>query len=272
MIAVVGDIIRDRWVYAHWTKIGPEGPQALIDREVESPGGASNVAQNILALGAECRLFGHRPEIPIKTRITIDGQRLPRLDKETIHQLPQPLAEQVLEQVKASKPSVIVISDYAKGFCTPWLCQALIGLGLVTIVDPKGNDWSKYKGAFVICPNEQEALAAGPALKDFPLVVLTRGANGMRVKRSSSPDVDIPAIAHEVFDVAGAGDTVVAALAVALSEGHDLLEAARRANAAASVTVQKRGTAVCTRQELEAALSASRTAVSISRTRDTGTS
>lgn len=256
MIAVIGDIIIDRWVSGSFTKISGEGtPVFKVEKTVESPGGAANVAENIKALGAECELFGHRPNPPVKTRY----QGVPfRVDEETVSDIPEAMAERIVEQVKALNPSIIVISDYAKGVCTPWLCESLIALGIPTIVDPKGDDWEKYSGAFVITPNEHEweELDEGPNLNGIEWLLVTKGAKGMELWGTEGEPIQIPAQAREVFDVAGAGDSVIATLAVALEKGYTLPEAAVMANAAAGVVVSKRGTATCNAGELASAMAA----------------
>lgn len=252
MIAVVGDILVDRWVYGSFTKISGEGtPVFKVEKTVESPGGAANVAANIRALGADCELFGHRPNPPVKTRYA--GTYL-RVDEEDVTDIPQAIAEQIVAKVKALGPNIIVISDYAKGIATPWLCQALIGLGVTTIVDPKGEDWRKYDGAAIVCPNEAEFAACRVNAHGLSAILYTQGASGMTLQEANKPEMHIPAHTQEVFDVAGAGDTVVAALAYALSLGYPLSSAARIANAAAGVVVAKRGTATCSREELEEVL------------------
>jgi len=250
-VAVVGDGITDLWHYGRWSKISGEGtPVFAIEKIERSAGGAANVMRNIEALGAKAALYTRRDGWPVKMRFK--GVSF-RADHEAVEWIDAEQARTILESVKAFKPDIIVISDYAKGICTPWLCQALIATGIPVIVDPKDKDWTKYQGCKVITPNEKEYFAASGGLI-FAAMLVTRGALGARLKRRDQIDFDIPATAHEVADVTGAGDTVVATLACCLAVGMEVEQAARIANAAAGVVVQKVGTAVCTLAELEAAL------------------
>jgi D-beta-D-heptose 7-phosphate kinase/D-beta-D-heptose 1-phosphate adenosyltransferase len=121
------------------------------------------------------------------------------------------------------------------------------------VVDPKGYDWSKYKGADVLTPNLKEWVETGSPAHRFNAILLTRGADGVSLLRPGESTLDIPATNKDAIDVCGAGDTVTAALAACLAVGMDLETAARIANAAAGVVVGKMGTATCSREELEAA-------------------
>lgn len=262
-IAVVGDAIRDRWIHGHADRVSPEGPWLVHveDRIEEKDGGAANCAANCKSLGAHTELFA-LPRVlwPIKTRYVASGHQILRADRERIEPIDPAIERSILSGVKAFDPQIIVISDYAKGVCTPSLCQALIKWGrehgVKTIVDPKGADWHKYAGCGIITPNRAELHATSKLWKidpGFGAVLLTKGAEGMELT-SMVHNLQIPAAAREVFDVVGAGDTVVAALACCLAIGIDLPEAARIANAAAGVVVGKAGTATCSIEELEAAL------------------
>lgn len=267
MIAVVGDIILDRWVSGSFTKISGEGtPVFKVEKTVESPGGAANVAANIKALGGECELFGHRPNPPIKTRY----QGVPfRVDEESVSDIPQAMAQKIADGVRALSPSIIVISDYAKGVCTRELCQGLILTGIPVIVDPKPQNWNNYFGAHLITPNQAEWDEVRPhwgGAWDANILV-TQGAYGMTVCAGEWVTWHVDAIAREVCDVTGCGDTVIATLAVALEKGYTLPEAAVMANAAAGVVVGKRGTATCNAGELASVMAASTFS-----TRDTSTS
>jgi D-beta-D-heptose 7-phosphate kinase/D-beta-D-heptose 1-phosphate adenosyltransferase len=170
----------------------------------------------------------------------------------------------------------LVLSDYAKGVITPGICERAIGVarrrGVPVVVDPKGVDFAKYRGASVITPNYAEAVAAARHLDGgipddesdasaeriglrlleaygCPLV-LTRGAKGMSVVEPGKPILHIAAKARRVFDVTGAGDTVVSVLALALASGLPLAEAAAMSTEAAGRVIQLPGTAVVTLQEL----------------------
>ena len=256
-VVVVGDAMIDRWVWGHYSKIGPEGVPVFLQEKCEDrPGGAANVVANLEALGCAVQLFAKPFEQrPVKTRYAATGAVF-RSDREDCSPIYETLVRGYMGFLAAvERPHVLVLSDYAKGTLTASLCQQLIGWakakGVKVVVDPKGDDWSKYAGADVITPNESEWKTAGPYIPDVPWVVETRGAAGMKLWPLSLPTIEIPATAREVYDVTGAGDTVVAVLAAALAVGFDLETAARMANAAAGVVVSKRGTAVCTLDELE---------------------
>lgn len=255
-IAIVGDAMVDVWHWGHWHKITGEGiPAFLIERTEEKPGGAANVAANIEALGASATLFA-KPEAqwPRKVRYSAQGTVF-RADTEDCAPITEARQRAIMAQLKANKPDVIILSDYLKGVCAASLCQAVIGLGVPVVVDPKGRNWLKYEGAAVITPNEQEwdNFIPGTFASDTAAIV-TCGAKGMMLVRDGVALIEIPATAREIYDVTGAGDTVVATLAACMAVGMTLIEAARIANAAAGVVVGKRGTATCSLEELEAAL------------------
>ena len=262
-VIVVGDCIRDIWAWGHWSKIGPEGvPVFLVEREEEQPGGANNVGNNIGALGAAWLVLGKPQEQwPIKTRFSAHGTVF-RADREDCSPISEGVQQAIMGSVKAfNKPDALVISDYAKGVCTPDLCQALIGWakvnGVKVIVDPKGTKWKKYEGADIITPNESEYRAV--ANTDWCVagasILMTAGSRGCDLLSGGpfSKWIHIEGRKALVKDVTGCGDTFVATLACALAAGFDLPQAARIANAAASVVVGKPATASCNLEELEAA-------------------
>lgn len=260
-VAVVGDCMIDRWVYGRAERISPEAPvPVFLQEQIEDcPGGAANVTANLVALGiSQSVLIGNgRQPRPIKERFVVGRQQIFRRDIEIIEQISNAEADAVFESVAAVRPNCIILSDYGKGILTAHLCHQIMqyckDYGVPVIVDPKGCDWSKYAGATVITPNQAES----DDLKgDWPKahVLLTRGDKGMQLWPVGSSMVDIPARKREVFDVTGAGDTVIAVLGACLAVGIDLESAARIANAAAGVVVSKSGTAVCTIKELEAEL------------------
>lgn len=212
----------------------------------------------------------------LKTRYIAQGQHLIRADREETVELPPKLADRLvriaLDAMAAT--SVTVLSDYRKGVLSESVCRALIegakAVGRRVIVDPKGRDWSRYNGADVVTPNRKElheatglavdteagVVAAAQVLlarHEFGAVLVTRAEDGMTLVTSS--DVrHYPAEAREVFDVSGAGDTVVAALAAALATDVPLADAARLANIAGGIVVGKVGTAVTRPADLLAAL------------------
>lgn len=213
----------------------------------------------------------------IKTRYVAGGQQLLRTDKETV----VPVATSVAEDLRrvavgaVAEAAVIVLSDYGKGVLTPELMRALIDTGRThgrpVLVDPKGKDFSRYHGATVMTPNRVELAAATgmPVGTDAEIaaaaqkligecalesLLVTRGADGMTLFPRVGEAVHLPAEAREVFDVSGAGDTVVAMLAAAMAAGVALPDAARLANVAAGIVVGKTGTAVATADEVFTAL------------------
>ncbi len=211
----------------------------------------------------------------VKTRIVAHQQQVVRIDHEEKTAIPGTAREELLERLSGELPGagVLVVSDYAKGVLGS---RMLLKVGrmarearLPYVVDPKPIHFP-YPGASLVTPNRQEAAGfIGKALEagtlpedaerllgktDWGAVLFTLGAEGMVLVRRGFPPERIPARVREVFDVTGAGDTVVAAVSLALAADLGFTEAARIANAAAGVVVGKAGTAVCTPEELEAAL------------------
>jgi D-beta-D-heptose 7-phosphate kinase/D-beta-D-heptose 1-phosphate adenosyltransferase len=210
-----------------------------------------------------------------KSRVTA-GQQIVRFDDEDSSVLNEDLAARLRDRTATSlaQANVCVISDYAKGVMDPafcrWLIETAAQSGIPIVVDPKALDFSRYRGATVITPNLKEAAAAARdpihATFDlaravaalFPVVapsalLITRGGEGMTLFELGRPERHLPAVVNEVADVTGAGDTVVAALSVALAAGIDLVDAAAIANIAAGVKVSHHGTWAVTAQELLAA-------------------
>ena len=201
-----------------------------------------------------------------KTRFVAGGQQLLRTDSETTEAISQRSAQSLLGLARDAFAAcdVVVLSDYAKGVLTPDLVQRLIetarSTGRPAVVDPKGRDFGRYAGATVLTPNRAElGFAAGESVATDDAIVaacrdliarhrlgailVTRSRDGMTVVSSDGRVAHLAAEAREVFDVSGAGDTVVATLAAALGQGADLIAAAQLANAAAGVAVGKAGTA-----------------------------
>jgi len=212
----------------------------------------------------------------VKTRVTAAGQQIVRFDEETRMPLSARMVAQLLRSCEGAleQAAAIVISDYAKGvaeeaFCR-WVIERAEKRGVPVVVDPKSADLSKYRGARIVTPNLKEAAAAaGEAIhsaadlawvaeillkKIAPSALLiTRGAEGMSLFEPGRKELHLPVMVNEVADVTGAGDTVVATLAVALGAGFDLREAAAMANLAAGVAVGHHGTWAVRRDELIAA-------------------
>lgn len=212
-----------------------------------------------------------------KTRFITGSHQLLRLDEEVTDALDHEGTSAIIEAVNSNidKAEVIVLSDYAKGVLCNDVLEAILArakeMGLLVIADPKREDFAAYRGATVLTPNEHEVRAATgigvaqdaeadragrKALETMggEAVLVTRSAKGLTLVRRNADVLHLPARAREVADVSGAGDTLVAALAVALAVRAELPEAAMLANATASISVSKRGTATVSRQELLDAL------------------
>ena len=270
-------------------------------------GGAGNVARNLVTLGAAVRfvsvtgrddaareiaalcnaLGGCTAELvgdgqrrtTIKTRFFAGTQQVVRADRETALPIAARTETAVIRHAVESlgEVAVVVLSDYGKGVLTERVLSEIIAAaaaaGKTVVLDPKGGDYRRYRGATVVTPNRKELAEAshrpvasdediGDAARelirayDFGAVLATRGADGMTLVTREQPDAPrhIPTDAREVFDVSGAGDTVVATVAAALAAGFVLPEAAQLANAAAGIVVGKSGTAVAHPDELAAAL------------------
>lgn len=295
-VLVVGDVMLDRYWFGEVSRISPEAPVPVVrvTSSDERPGGAANVARNIAALSSQAALLSvtgddeagskiaelmraegvsaelHRdPTIAttIKLRVIGRQQQLLRIDFETTpsHEvLSAALAdyERLLAQC-----DVVVLSDYGKGGLTH--IERMIALAnsakKPVLVDPKGEDYSRYRDATLITPNrgefrevagswktEEELTRKAEALRrelNLKGLLVTRSEEGMTLYREGER-VHEQTQAREVFDVSGAGDTVIATLAVMLACGADIAEAVRVANRAAGIVVAKLGTAVVTKEEL----------------------
>jgi D-beta-D-heptose 7-phosphate kinase/D-beta-D-heptose 1-phosphate adenosyltransferase len=306
-VLCVGDLMLDEFVYGEVARISPEAPAPVlaVARSELVVGGAGNVARNIAALGARCICIGVvgeddagsmlaarlRSEPMIETHLACDRSRpttrkvrfvsehhsthLLRADWELAEPIGRETEETVLDQATAVLPraSSLVLSDYAKGLLTPRVIRVLIDaarkLRTPVIVDPKGKDFSIYRGATLITPNRQEladvtrrvlaseadiAAAADELNRSIAstAVLVTRSEAGMSLVPARGDPVHIGAYPVKVRDVSGAGDTVVAVLAAMLAADAGLEPAMRAANAAASVVVGKRGTATVSAAELRA--------------------
>ncbi len=296
-LLVVGDVMLDRYWHGVTGRVSPEAPVPVVkvDHTEDRPGGAANVALNVAALGAGVSLLGtigndeaaqallarlqaasihcdfhqsqQHPTIT-KLRVISRHQQLLRMDFEEAFAAEdvQPLQEktrQYLPQVAA-----LVLSDYNKGVLSDPqpLIQMAIELGVPVLVDPKGNEFTRYRGATLLTPNiaefeavmghcksEQQLLKKGLQLiqqLNLEALLVTRGELGMTLIRPDGPELHLPARAREVFDVTGAGDTVIAVLATALAAGVALPEAVAQANIAAGLAVAKLGTAAISAPEL----------------------
>lgn len=250
---VIGDGIVDKYVFCRADRLCPEGPVpvAVPERIENRHGGAMNVADQMRALGVSTEGL-HGYPLSLKTRYMVGHQLLLRVDEDNDATLdPNDGIAAFCELVGKRKVDVIVLSDYLKGTLTPELCQYAIKFatenGIPVVVDPKGQDWSKYEGAAMMCPNQKEFDLARRSLHWD--TIIKRGERGLHVS-TEWISADLPAQARHVYDVTGAGDTVTAVIAAARAAGADWLEAAKLANLAAGYVVGEVGTTVCPKDKL----------------------
>jgi len=304
-VLVVGDAMLDRYWHGDTSRVSPEAPVPVVrvqDTE-DRLGGAGNVALNIASLGAGVSLIGvvgrdevaealqtrlssagihwdfqvsdHKPTIT-KLRVVSRHQQLLRLDFEQSFELTD--ADQLQDKVRdrLDYTGIVVLSDYAKGTLQhSWEIIRLAREAKVPVlIDPKGADFERYRGATLVTPNLSEFEATvGPCgnerilvekglalLENFSLeaLLVTRSKDGMTLIRRGHPELHLPARAREVFDVTGAGDTVISVLAAALGSGEALPDAIAMANIAAGIVVGKLGTATVSIPELRSAVQAER--------------
>ncbi len=296
-VLIVGDVMLDRYWFGEVERISPEAPVPVVKiaRTEERPGGAANVARNAAALGASLTLLSvigadepgatlerllaadrvrtlfHRdPSVATTVKLRVIGrqQQLLRIDFETTpsHEV---LAGKLADYDRLLIDNdVVVLSDYGKGGLAhiATMIERARAAGKTVLVDPKGEDWTKYRGATLITPNRSEFREVVGRWRDeadmtararaligelgIDALLVTRSEEGMSLYTRDS-DEHIPAVAREVFDVSGAGDTVIAALGVLIGAGAPLPAAVRIANQAAGVVVGKLGTAVAMPDELD---------------------
>lgn len=300
---VVGDLMLDRYLIGEVERISPEAPVPIVrlKNQYERVGGAANVAANLAKLGIATRIAGcigndadgqillkmmeqsgiaapcvmqsaQRPTTT-KTRILGGHQQMMRVDQESREAISdtetQKMLALVLEQL-AQKPAIVLLSDYAKGVLSKTLCEQVIqrcrALGIPVLVDPKGLDYSKYRGATALTPNKRETaevckidirddpalLAAAADLRaalSLDFLAVTRGEEGISIIEAEQTQ-HIAASAKQVFDVSGAGDTVIATLAAGLIAGLSHSDALQLANIAAGIVVGKVGTVPISYEEL----------------------
>jgi D-beta-D-heptose 7-phosphate kinase / D-beta-D-heptose 1-phosphate adenosyltransferase len=302
-VVCVGDVMLDRFVYGQVERVSPEAPIPVLSvvREETSLGGAGNVLRNLVAIGAEAafvsvvgtdaaageigrllsslgrieaHLVAERNRVTtVKTRYIGGQQQLLRADREQAVSPTPATRTDVLSLFQQSLKGrrATVISDYAKGVLGDGLATEFIAAaraaGHVVLVDPKGTDYAKYRGATLVKPNRRElaevtrrpvgsdieiATAARLLIEqhEFGAVLVSLSEQGMLLVEASGATHRLPTVAREVFDVSGAGDTVMAVMAAALAVGASALEAARLANIAAGIVVGKIGTASVQAREL----------------------
>ena len=296
-VMVVGDVMLDRYWFGGVDRISPEAPVPVVAvTEIEEQlGGAANVARNLVALGASTALLssvgddeaGRRvqqlleeagisahirvdanAQTTIKLRVMAQHQQLIRLDFE---QLPDhEILLEVLDvyQQQLEQTDVVVLSDYGKGglLHIDQMIQMARSRNIPILVDPKGNDYSRYHGASMLTPNRKELIDAWGAWGDeaelqshaaelisslgIDALLLTRSEEGMTLFRKDGSVSHKPTHAREVYDVSGAGDTVIAALAVAMGAGFSDEQAIHLATVAAGIVVGKLGVATATLAEI----------------------
>jgi rfaE bifunctional protein kinase chain/domain len=302
-VMVIGDVMLDRYLWGGVSRISPEAPVPVVEISEETTrlGGAANVANNIVSLGAACHVFGvvgddhdgadligrleergivasgligdrTRPTT-VKTRIIAHSQQVVRTDRETRDEVSgvveSTLAERILDGLGAF--DAIVISDYGKGVVTRRLLEALIPkarkAGKIVSVDPKDAQFRNYKRVSLITPNTLEAggvvgrritdekslMEVGWQIFDLlepDALLVTRGEKGMSLFEAGRTYTHFPTVSRHVYDVTGAGDTVICSFTLALCGGASMAEAAQIANHAAGVVIREVGTAAVKAAEL----------------------
>lgn len=315
-LLVVGDVMLDQFIWGAVSRISPEAPVPVVEVKNENayPGGAANVARNLLPFCARVSVAGlvgddgfanqlddlltasgidtagllRDPDYQtiVKTRIVARNQQVVRIDRETRRALSDAMRDRALNILSHLLPEVdaVILEDYGKGFLTQSLVDGLAeltrGTGVIVTVDPNPNNPLHWRGATAIKPNRSEAFqAAGlvetglrtPATLDAALdelgrrlfsqwdtemLLITLSEQGMALLKPNAAPFRLPALAREVFDVSGAGDTAIALFTLALSAGATPQEAAEISNHASGVVVGKVGTATLTPAELAASLHA----------------
>lgn len=293
-VLVIGDFMLDTYTTGKVKRISPEAPVSVlhVQKEESRPGGAGNVVLNLISLGAKVTAVGRigydiageelRDSLekegadidnlilqkgyktPVKNRLIADAQQILRVDFETVNPLTEHVEDQVLERLPSliDQVQIIAVSDYGKGFLSRTLLQKVIAMasakGIPVIVDPKGDDFSKYFGAAVIKPNLMEAYAAAKLPSEAPLeqvanvilqtcgvemLIITRSESGISFFNKAGQRFDFPVRSKEVKDVTGAGDTVLSMISVALANKLDIKYGAQLANIAAGMAIERLGCA-----------------------------
>jgi len=301
-ILVIGDLMIDHYLWGDCERISPEAPVQVVNIQKETTvlGGAGNVVNNLVSLGADVMVMSvigddkeatelidmldnlntihylvldENRQTSKKSRIIASNQQVVRYDKETKQNIneecEQLLTIKMLEQI--DQFDIVLVSDYGKGVITPELMNKIIfianGSDVKVLVDPKGSDYTKYRGAYLLTPNKKEAMEATnidiidddslfKALKslqnqaslEVPMITLSE--DGIAIL-DNNEIIKKPTVAREVYDVTGAGDTVLASLGVSLANGKDIKNSIEFANLAAGVVVGKLGSATASLEEIE---------------------
>ncbi len=302
-VLVLGDLMIDEYVWGSVHRISPEAPVPVVSVNNTSftLGGAGNVVNNLISMNAQVSVAGtvgtgktgkilieklqevnvdtqglieeHYRPTTRKTRIIASNQQMLRIDHESVKEIRSITFDKLKKVLSKKIPLVdlIIISDYAKGLITHKIVEFVVDFArkykTITIADPKGLDYSKYKGVSILTPNQNEAasalnmeifntddlIAAGKKLLDqinIDKLLITCGKDGMVLFENDKQPYTIKSEARQVFDVSGAGDTVIAILGLALASGASFMQSAAAANSAAGIVVGKIGTATLSIQEL----------------------
>lgn len=302
-ILVIGDLMIDHYIWGSATRLSPEAPVPIVNVKNESVtlGGAGNVVQNLVALGAQVSVSGligndasgaqlieilenegvktssiikdQSRSTTVKTRVLAGSHQLVRVDREVTDAISIEIEDELIDKLSANIASadVIILSDYNKGLCSPTFTQRLIATAnkyqKKVIVDPKGLNYAKYKGAFIIKPNKKELAEAAKTEKinnlsdleeaaktilqqtETDYLIVTLSEEGMAIITSNDSKL-LPVKATEVFDVTGAGDTVIATIAYFLALGLAIEEACELANHAAAIVIRHIGSATTTVEDI----------------------
>src|ERR1700761_9447084 len=293
-ILVIGDLMIDHYIWGDATRLSPEAPVPIVNVKSESTtlGGAANVAQNLVALGAN-DTFGERlieilesegiatdaiikdaqRPTTVKTRVVAGSHQLVRIDREVTDPVLSELEDELVNQLDhyINEADIVLFSDYGKGLFSEGLTQRLIKLAngkeKKVIIDPKGLNYEKYKGAFIIKPNRKELAEAAKAerIKNIDdlqkaskvifkqtgvdYLIVTLSEEGMVILDELTYKL-LPVKATAVFDVTGAGDTVLATIAYFIASGLSIEESCELANHAAAIVIRRVGSATTTIDEI----------------------
>ena len=302
-VLVIGDLMIDHYLFGETNRISPEAPVQVVDIKKEKSvlGGAGNVVNNLISLGADvtvmsvlgddeianelkqmldnisCKyvtILDENRKTTKKTRIVASNQQVVRYDNESKTDINQEcekaLTIKLLECI--STFDIVLVSDYGKGVITNELMSKIIfiasGSDIKVIVDPKGNDYSKYRGAYALTPNKkeleeatnikitddkslQESLIKLQFLSSVKVPLTTLSEEGIAILDNSNEVLKMPTVAKEVFDVTGAGDTVLSALGYCIAQNKSITQSLEFANLAAGVVVSKIGSATASIEEIE---------------------
>jgi len=302
-ILVIGDLMIDHYIWGSASRLSPEAPVPIVNVKNESTtlGGAGNVVQNLVALGAKVTVAGvigndatgiqlieilesegvktntiikdGSRSTTIKTRVLVGSHQLVRVDREVTDPISKELEDELISKLNTSIDSadIIIFSDYNKGLFAPGLTQRLIKIASEhqkkVIVDPKGLNYEKYKGAWLIKPNRKELAEAAKTEKISNItdvqnaaktiflqtgtsyLIVTLSEEGMAIVTEQTSKL-LPVKATEVFDVTGAGDTVIATIAYFVALGVPVEEACELANHAAAIVIRHIGSATTTIDEI----------------------